>query len=304
MRQFLRISAILTILISAWACEKDEEQEETPQKKITATLNLRDINNNLTSSSWSLPEISATRQNGNITITAYNSQSGEVFSLRVPDEGAAYYTNLGSDNDLGYAGWRKNPDALTWYSNAIGPAELGDFVMEIDELNESANTLSGTFFTVVHNPENEVENAIFQNGSFVNVPIVISDENDEITETKLSCKVNGINFNPNSIDVTRDLNGSFLILTASNSSTATLIISLPLDAVNLDEFSVGSGNNELEVSYQPASFGAQSGSSGTVIIETHNQGAQTMSGRFDFQVGESGTPNHTITEGEFELIYD
>ncbi|HKK38845.1 MAG TPA: DUF6252 family protein, partial [Cryomorphaceae bacterium] len=254
MRRFLEFTVILTILTTSWACEKEEEQNETPQTEIAATLNLRDIGGNLTSSAWSLPEVSAIRQNGNITVTAHNSLSGEIFTLRVPDDGAAYYTNLGSDNDLGYAGWRQNADAITWYSNLISPNELGDFVMEIDEINENANTLSGTFFTVVHSPENEVENAIFQNGSFSNVPIIISEDNNEITETKLSCKISGINFNPTSVKVSRDLNTSFLKLTAINASTAELIISLPLNALDLDQFSVGSGNNELEVSYQKPSF--------------------------------------------------
>lgn len=304
MRRFLKFTVILAILTFSWACEKEEKQEEAPEAKLEATLSLRDASGNLTSSAWSLPDISAIRQNGNITVTAYNGVSGEIFSLRVPDEGAAYYTNLSSDNDAGYSSWRKNSTAVTWHSNAIGPNELGDFIMEIDEINESANTLSGTFFTVVHSPANEGENVIFQNGLFSRVPIVISEENDEITKTKLSCKISGINFNPTAIKVTKDLNAPFLKLTASNASTAELKISLPLNALDLDEFSVGSGNNELEVSFQKPSYDAFPGLNGTVLIETHNQGAQTMSGTFEFQVGEFGTPNHTITDGSFEVIYE
>jgi hypothetical protein len=304
MRRFLKTAFILTILLTSWSCKEDEEQVDAPEVKIKATLNLRNVNGTLSSRDWSLFDVSATRQNGNITISGFDNQAGEIFSLRVPDEGAVYYTNLGSDDDLGFASWRKNTNAITWYSNAIGQNELGDFVVEIDEINESTNTLSGTFFTIVHSPENEVENGIFQDGSFSNVPIVVSVDNDEITETKLSCKVNGINFNPTSVAVTQNEDEPFLNINATNSSMAILKIAIPLNAVDLDEFTVGTGNNETLVSYQQPPFDSFPVLNGVVTVETHNQGTKTMSGIFEFEVGEFGTPNYTITEGDFELIYD
>jgi hypothetical protein len=302
MRRFLRLTTITFLLVSAWACDKDEEQDETPQVVMRATLNLRDGGSVLSSDSWSLPSVSATRQNGNITITAYNSTSGEILTLRVPDDGIAYYSNTSENNDLGYGSWRKNAVALTWYSNNLSEGTLGNFVVDLVEINEANNTISGTFFMAVFSPVDE-ENAFFQNGSFSNVPIVISEDDDEITENKISFKVNGINFNPISIDVSQEENAEEITITATNSTEGTLSFSLPLNTLDSTEYIVGSGEGEMTMTLQQPPFDPSLGLSGNLIVESHNQGAQSMSGTFEFEAGPFATPNQTITDGIFEVLY-
>ncbi len=302
MRRFLKLTLLLSLIISSSACEKDDEQDESPKVAIAATLNLRDADGVLSSNPWSLPSVSATRRNGNITITAYNTYGGEVFTLRVPDDGEGYYSNTSANNDLGYGSWRRNATSLTWYSNDLPQGTPGNFAVDLVEINEASNTLSGTFFMAVFSPEDE-ENAFFQNGSFTNIPIIISEEDDEITENRVSFRVNGINFNPVSIDVSQNENAPELIVTATNATDGTLIFALPLAAVDSTEYAVGSGEGDISMSLQQPPFDPSFGLSGILMVESHNQGAKTMSGTFEFQAGQFGVANQQITLGVFEVLY-
>jgi len=302
MKRLLKLCLIFSILTSAWACEKDEEENEIPQGVIAAIVNLRDANGVISSNPWSLPSISATRRNGNITLTAYNAGSGEIFTLRVPDDGAAYYSNTSADNDPGYGSWRRNANSLTWYSNDLPEGTPGNFAVDLTEVNEVNNTISGTFFMPVFSPLDEM-NAFFQNGSFSNVPIVISEESDAITENRVSLRVNGINFNPVLIEVEHNENVPELIVTTTNATDGTLIFALPLAAVNSTEYPVGSNEGEISISLQQPPFDPSIGISGNLIVEFHNQGARTMSGTFEFEAGQFDVANQSVTDGVFEVIY-
>jgi hypothetical protein len=303
MKHFLKLTLILSILIFSSACDKDDEQDESPQVSMAATINLRDANGVLSSNPWSLPNVSATRRNGNITITAYNTESGEVFTLRVPDDGPAYYSNTSADNDPGYGSWRRNANSLTWYSNDLPEGTPGNFAVDLVEVNEGNNTITGTFFMPVFSPLNEM-NAFFQNGTFSNVPIIISEENDAITENRVSFKVNGINFNPISIVVNQIENATELIVTATNATDGTLIFALPLNAVDSTQYTVGEEEGEVSINLQQPPFDPAPGLSGNLVIESHNQGAKTMSGTFEFEAGQLGIANQSITDGVFEVIYE
>jgi len=303
MKPLLKFFLLLSLFLVFNCCEKEEaDDERTPKASVNATLNLRDSEGNSVTNPWSLPDVSATRRNGDIIITGYNSGSGEVLTMRVPDDGAQYYSNTSANNNQGYGSWQSSNSSETWYSNIFPEGSLGDYVVDIAAIDEANNTMTGTFFMAVYSPLSG-EKAFFQNGSFTNVPIVVSQEDDEITENKLSFKVSGINFNPTAIKVTKDSTETILTIEASNSGASIVMISIPLSALDQDKFPVGPADDAIQVSYQKPSFDAFPGLNGNLIIDTHNQGAQTMSGSFEFQVGEFGTPNHTITEGEFEILY-
>jgi len=295
-------SILMALAILMISCNKDEDEADPVQTSIRANLTVPDEEGVPATVTWSLPSVSAVRQSGNIIITGYNLAHGEILTLRVPDNGAGYYTNTGSNNDLGYASWRSHSDSITWYSNIFPEGTLHDLVVDITSIDDEF--LNGTFYTVVYNPDDAETDAVFQNGSMINIPIVLDDGlADVITENSISFRVDGINFNPQSFEVIRDDDNQEFLLEATNASDAKLKIRIPSTAFASDEFEVGSGQNEIEVSFQSPPFPAYPGLNGTVTVETHNLGAETMSGSFEFQVGEFGTPNHTISQGSFELVY-
>jgi hypothetical protein len=302
MRRIYPISFSLFLIFLLSACDKDESNESVENPEIKATLTLRNLNGSTDSNPWTLPDVSATRRNENLIITAYNSTSGEVFTMRVPDDGPQYYSNTSGSTDQGYASWRRDANSIAWYSTLFSEGTLGDYVVDLQSIDTESNTVSGTFFMSVYNPASS-ENAFFGNGSFSNVPIVLSESDDEITENKVSLKANGLNFNPTSIDILTDSTGTQLNIRAVNSTEAVITLSIPRNAVSLGEYSIGQDVNDLQVSYQAPGFNPHPGLNGYLLVETHDELSKTMSGNFEFEAGEFNTPNHTITEGRFEILY-
>jgi hypothetical protein len=299
MKVFLRISVFLAIIFT-YGCQ--DEDEATPEElaSIRATLNLRDENGDITTTNWSLERTNAVRTNGEIILTGRNSSTGEIFRMKVPDDGAQYYANTSANNDLGSAIWRIDEFSPSWYSYRFPSGVIGDFVLDITEINESNNTISGSFFTSVYSTENS-QSAFFQNGRISRVPIVNSLEEEAITENKFSVRVSGINFN--AVDINPMSQNNSIIVRATNAAGLILELSIPSELDALEELEIGTGANQVAAYYQNPSFDPQLAREGRLIIDTHNTTDQSISGRFEFMAGPESNPTIAVTDGEFEILY-
>lgn len=300
MSRLPRLLALIFALFVIWGCNKDEEEMD-PVPEIRARLNFQDENNQSQSRNWSLPSVSLIRTNGDLVLSATNNATGETFFMRVPDNGVGYYSNVTDNNDQGYAGWSESTNSLFLYSNALPEGTSGNFVLDIQSINTSSNTARGAFFTEVYNPSNGNDNVFFQNGRFSNVPVIELADSDEITENRVSFKLGGINFNPVSIEVTQIEAGTDVIISATDATASTLEFTLPLSALNEDTFEVDAG--EIDVWFEQPPDNSFEGISGTLVVEEHNQGAETIKGTFEFAVGQNGMTNYSLTEGSFQILY-
>ena len=303
MKQFLFFSGLILYVHLLSSCNKDESENDPapPQASMEANVTIRDGEGGITTSEWSVSSVSAVRQNGDLIITGIRPSTDEIFTLRIPDDGVGYYTNTGPNGNNGYASWRENSNAAFWYSNVYGTGSTHEFIVDLEEMSE---TISGTFYTVVNNPANFEANIVFQNGVFANVPVIISDGNEELlTENEFNCKVNGINFNPQTITSSIDSSLEMISVKAINSSGTELRMALPYSALTSDSFTVEESEEEVIIRYQDPGSPSYRGISGKITIESHNQGERIITGSFNFDVGSAGITNFNITEGSFGILY-
>ena len=162
----------------------------------------------------------------------------------------------------------------------------------VTSLDPVRNIMTGTFnFTAM---VNGVDTIRVHNGVFYEVHYT-GDDGGGVGpfDGTISASIDESPFNPINV-IADEVGDSIVIVGISANASRSISIKVPID--------VGAGFFELPengflVSYTLNSV-EEDALSGTIVINTHNTAAKTLSGTFSFV-----TENHTIEEGQFNVTY-
>ncbi len=254
---------------------------------------------------WSLPQVAATRFQGNLTLIATDQASGETFTLFVPDNGLGTYFSSVADPGDATVGWVPEEGSLTFISQGTEEPIPPYCVIELTEIDTVAKTLTGTFQAGLTEPSNSVSYVIFNDGEFNNVPYTTILPGGT-SDNSMSFKLDGDPFAPVTIfaATTSFFGTNILTVTASDANQRVMSINMPAGVasgttldyseVDLDQY----GN----VLFSDGTFVAFNG--GTLTVTNHNTTSKTMQGTFSFTLGDlGGAATNTITEGSFDITY-
>lgn len=302
---FAAVAAALTLT----SCNNDDGGSgapSTPSGTITANITYYDGGAAAPQEeAWSLPQVAATRFQGNLTLIATDQASGETFTFFVPDNGLGTYFSSAAQPGEATIGWVPEEGSLTFISQGTGEPIPQYCVIELIEIDTVNATISGTFQAGLTEPSNSVAYAIFNDGEFTNVPYTSSLPGGT-SDNSMSFKLDGEPFTPVTIfGATASFFGTnILTISASDASQRIMSINMPAGVttgttLDYSEVALDKYGN---VMFSDGSFVAFNG--GTLTVTNHNPTNKTMQATFSFTLGTLGAaPTNTITEGSFDITY-
>ena len=245
---------------------------------------------------WNATAAGALIQFGKIGITG-QANDGTLIILSIEGNGLGNYDLTRESISAGI--YNLNDATNIFTSNASD--ENG--VVTITEINSQDSTISGTFSFVGARaiPAGE---ATIEVGEFNRITLTSnSTTTDEFNG--LEVKIDGVLFQPTSIEVTTNPFSNALVITATSSSgTPTLTLFLPKN-IREETFELGTpGFADYAAQFDSADGKIMGAESGEVMITYHDLGVKAIVGTFAFEAAElSGAAKASLTEGRFQVAY-
>lgn len=207
----------------------------------------------------------------------------ETMTLKISSSGIGTYNVGGTSNNYATL---ENSLGIVYSTNPEGTGKV-----IVTSSDPSSNLVSGTFNFTAMVPG--VDTIRVHNGVFYEVRYSGEDGGDGENPNAgaLLAKVDGNEFS--SLNVTAEDNGNSILLLGSNNSSS-ISLKVPVDVENGTYDLPGNG---FSASYVQGLVEEVS-TSGTITIINHDVATKSLSGTFYFV-----TVNHTIEQGQFNVIY-
>ena len=248
--------------------------------------------------------VNYTTDNSEILIAVNNPSTNEIFTLRVNGTSTGTYDLIGFNSHASYIN-NSNPNSSDVWSTTQSVTKAGEIT--ISAIDDTNNTISGTFsFSGINLFTGDVKQ--FTKGSFTNIPKG-TGTTPVASNNKFSAKVDGVLYETISVfgTATTVLGTADLILVTGNKSFSE-VMTLYFDGdVVPGEYDLGS---PFAQSYPSGTYSLNTTNinigDGKVIITIHDTAAKRIAGTFEFEASPltSSTPNYSITEGSFDVIYE
>ena len=271
MKQFTLFISLLLLLSS---CENSEVVNRVLQAEIDNTF-YRALDARITAN-----------EDGTFLIQGITQH--ELLTMKISTLAVRTY-NFGG-NSANYASF-ENLNGDTYFTNP-----LGDGRVTISNYNEEAQTASGTFeFNAVIEG---VDTIAVHNGVFYQAPIFnLSVDNEIIIDpaTNAGTFVSYIDGNPFNPFIVSAVETSDFIEIIGSTANRSVTLSFPKD-IAPDDYSLP--RDRFSAVYED-NDGVEESTTGNVIVFSHDTNTNKIKGTFFFI-----TANHTITLGQFNVIYE
>ncbi len=264
-----KIALLLLAILPFISCEDIETNEVALQAKINDRLYM------------STEARASTSESGGLIIQGSNIDESLTLTLSNFREGN-YVIDNNTSNKAVFS---------DFYGNTFSTVSGGQGTVNISEVDELTQTLSGTFNFSAVLPG--VDTIYVSRGVLYRVPYGgISIPDTDIESNTFKAKIDGAAFNPVLIQTNSGL-GTIMI--TGSTPSASIVLSLPDTVVP--------GEYEVDWDYDAVLIGFGNGDEetleGVIKILAHNPETRTIKGTFSFN-----TTTHQITDGQFELVYE
>lgn len=246
---------------------------------------------------FSTENVSFTSDGEDIFINAIKPETNEIFSLKVENFNIGSFSFNATNNIASYI--KNDPVSADVWSTSNTTPTIGS--IEFTKIDFVENAVSGNFNFIAKNGLTGSSKA-FANGVFTNVPKnVLPTSNNTFT-----AKVDGVVYEEISLFGNLVTVGSNELIMISANKSFDEIISFSIQSdIAVGEYDFGSF---ITQTYPTGQYSVDSGiyvADGKITITKHDTAAKSISGTFNFQASPitGGSPNFSITEGEFNVSY-
>jgi hypothetical protein len=304
---------IFTSFLFLISCNDDDSSgggsgpSSTPTGSISADLGVASATSYDETEGWSLPNVVAVINLGQISITAINQTTGEIFVILLPDNGVGIYNNNTENAGEGIATYQPVGESVAWTSIPGPPNSAPTFFVNITAIDTVAKTLDGEFIVRCNSTLNTSNYAIFQNGSFTEVPYstdLDGGSGGAFGDGDVTATIDGNSWE--ATDVIASYQGfvDILNITASDDNDASIALNMPVTAEAGDVFDLSTFSQSYSAQYLQSTTSFFSAQSGNITITSHNTSTNEIEGTFEFDAGIFGQPTaHSITNGAFSVTY-
>lgn len=246
---------------------------------------------------FSTENVSFTSDGDDIFINAIKPETNEIFTLKVVDFDIGSFGFEGGNVVGTYV--KNDPVSADIWSTINDATSIGS--IEFTKIDFINNTVSGNFNFVGKNLSDSSSKA-FTTGIFTNIPI----SELPISADSFTAKVGGIVYEEVSLFTNLISIGSTeLIQISANKSTSETIILTLQSNIAIGEYDFGSFITQTYPIGQYNINDVPYVADGKITITNHNTSTKFISGTFAFEAAPitGGTPNFSITEGEFSVSY-
>lgn len=232
-----------------------------------------------------------------LVITSINTTTDEIFTLRVENYSVGSFSFEGINNVATYI--KNDPVSAGIWSTFGETSSRGNITFT--DIDLSSNTISGSFSFI---GENEVlgNSIAFANGKFTDIP----RSSQPVSKDNFTAKVDGVVFEDISLFANEITIGStdLISISANRSLSETIGINLNAD-ITPGEYDFGSFITQSYPTGQYSVNGNTYEAEGKLTITSHDTTAKRISGTFNFDATDilTGTPIHSITDGDFNVSY-
>jgi hypothetical protein len=302
MKKFL---FLLLIAVSFTACEDPVHEEYSLyEDQNSSAIFKADIDGQ----TWDAPISIGYIENGVISITGLDANTGKSITITLQASGTGTYTLDYEDAIEGSYGLAYNPylnPPSSYLATNLAEPSSGEVV--ISEIDETNKTFSGTFNAVAYTGD-EQSFVTITNGIFSNVPY--ENEFPPNEDNSFYAKVDGEEFVENSVNgaLTTLSDYSSIAITAVKNNLETIGITIPLSLSTpgtYTNFSAIPVQDVIVGQYNLSSTEFYSSQSGSITITLHDTDANRIEGTFNFVAVPypSGGTGYEITEGSFGVTY-
>jgi hypothetical protein len=242
----------------------------------------------------STTNVSFTADVDDIFINAINTETNEIFTLKIDDFDLGSFSFEGADNIASYV--QNNPISADVWSTINETSSRGN--IEFTNIDFVNNTVSGTFSFIGKNALDGSSKA-FANGVFTNVPKSVLP----VSNNTFTAKVDGLEYVEVSLfgNYVNNAGQELILISANKSLSETIGISLAAD-ISVGEYDL---NTFSPPSIQYTFGGTTYIGKGKINITKHDTTNKQITATFSFTADPiTGGPSaFTITEGEFSISY-